>query len=118
MSNDTQRADQIAHRLYSKLALVVNHARATIEPPPNAKVDKWVSAPRSISSTPFDTTTTPQFNLETPDPELFKDHTRIYRSISTSPSVPLFQLQVLLCIPELATNQVLVYTAPDSSRVR
>lgn len=43
MSNDTQRADQIAHRLYSKLALVVNHARATIEPPPNAKVDKWVS---------------------------------------------------------------------------
>lgn len=70
-----------------------------------------------LSSTPFDTTA-PQFNLETPDPELFKDHTRIYRSISTSPSVPLFQLQVLLCIPELATNQVLVYTAPDSSRVR
>ncbi|KAI0371996.1 hypothetical protein BV20DRAFT_964679 [Pilatotrama ljubarskyi] len=99
MSNDTQRADQIAHRLYSKLALVVNHARATIEPPPNAKVDKW-------------------FNLETPDPEIFKEHTRIYRSISSAPSVPLFQLQVLLCVPELATNQVLVYHAPDSSRVR
>ncbi|KAI0360634.1 hypothetical protein OH77DRAFT_1501357 [Trametes cingulata] len=99
MSNDTQRADQIAHRLYSKLALVVNHARATLEPPPNAKVDKW-------------------FNLETPDPEIFKEHTRIYRSISSAPSVPLFQLQVLLCVPELATNQVLVYLAPDSSRVR
>ncbi|KAI0777721.1 autophagy-related protein 13-domain-containing protein [Trametes elegans] len=99
MSNDTQRADQIAHRLYSKLVLVVNHARATIEPPPSAKVDKW-------------------FNLETPDPELFKEHTRIYRSISSAPSVPLFQLQVLLCVPELATNQVLVYVAPDSSRVR
>ncbi|KAI0635214.1 autophagy-related protein 13-domain-containing protein [Trametes polyzona] len=99
MSNDTQRADQIAHRLYSKLALVVNHARATIEPPPNAKIDKW-------------------FNLETPDPELFKEHTRIYRSISTTQPVPHFQLQVLLCIPELATNQVLVYVAPDSSRVR
>ncbi|OSD08063.1 hypothetical protein PYCCODRAFT_1402208, partial [Trametes coccinea BRFM310] len=99
MSNDTQRADQIAHRLYSKLALVVNHARATIEPPPSAKVDKW-------------------FNLETPDPEIFKEYTRIYRSISSAPAVPTFQLQVLLCVPELATNQVLVYTAPDSSRVR
>ncbi|KAI9063594.1 hypothetical protein FKP32DRAFT_1552003, partial [Trametes sanguinea] len=99
MSNDTQRADQIAHRLYSKLALVVNHARATIEPPPSAKVDKW-------------------FNLETPDPEIFKEYTRIYRSISTAPAVPTFQLQVLLCVPELVTNQVLVYLAPDSSRVR
>ncbi|TFK80497.1 hypothetical protein K466DRAFT_503784 [Polyporus arcularius HHB13444] len=99
MSNETQKADQIAHRLYSKLALVVNHARATHEPPLNAKVDKW-------------------FNLETPDPETFKEHTRIYRSISTAHAVPLFQLQVLLCIPELATNQVLVYLAPDSSRVR
>ncbi|KAI0653885.1 autophagy-related protein 13-domain-containing protein [Cubamyces menziesii] len=98
MSNDTQRADQIAHRLYSKLAIVVNHARATIEPPPTAKVDKW-------------------FNLETPDPEIFKEHTRIYRSISSAPTVPLFQLQVLLCVPELASNQVLVYSAPDSSRV-
>ncbi|TBU28484.1 autophagy-related protein 13-domain-containing protein [Dichomitus squalens] len=99
MSNETQKADQIAHRLYSKLALVVNHARATIEPSPAAKVDKW-------------------FNLETPDPELFREHTRVYRSISTSPAVPLFQLQVLLCTPELATNQVLVYLSPDSSRVR
>ncbi|KAI1798162.1 autophagy-related protein 13-domain-containing protein [Ganoderma leucocontextum] len=99
MSNETQKADQIAHRLYSKLSLVVNHARATVEPSPTAKVDKW-------------------FNLETPDPELFKEHTRIYRSISTSHVVPLFQLQVLLCVPELATNQVLVYIAPDSSRVR
>lgn len=59
-----------------------------------------------------------QFNLETPDPEAFKEHTRIYRSISSAPTVPLFQVQVLLCIPELASNQVLVYLAPDSSRVR
>ncbi|KAI0746825.1 autophagy-related protein 13-domain-containing protein [Daedaleopsis nitida] len=99
MSNETQKADQIAHRLYSKLSLVVNHARATHGPPHNAKVDKW-------------------FNLETPDPETFKEHTRIYRSISSTHSVPLFQLQVVLCVPELATNQVLVYIAPDSSRVR
>ena len=42
MSNDTQKADQIAHRLYTKLTLVVNHARATAEPGPQAKVDKWV----------------------------------------------------------------------------
>ncbi|KAI0826570.1 autophagy-related protein 13-domain-containing protein [Trametes gibbosa] len=99
MSNDTQRADQIAHKLYSKLVLVVNYARATLEPSPDARLDKW-------------------FNLETPDPDLFKEYTRIYRSITSSPNVPLFQLQVLLCVPELATNQVLVYLAPDSSRVR
>ncbi|KAH9849313.1 autophagy-related protein 13-domain-containing protein [Lenzites betulinus] len=99
MSNDTQRADQIAQKLYSKLVLVVNYARATLEPTPDARLDKW-------------------FNLETPDPELFKEYTRIYRSISSAPTVPLFQLQVLLCVPELATNQVLVYLAPDSSRVR
>ena len=41
-STDTQRADQIAYRFYPKLALVVNHARATDEPNPHAKVDKWV----------------------------------------------------------------------------
>ncbi len=42
VSNDTQRADQIAYRFYTKLALVVNHARATAEPNPQTKVDKWV----------------------------------------------------------------------------
>ncbi|KAH9919968.1 autophagy-related protein 13-domain-containing protein [Epithele typhae] len=99
MSNDTQKADQIAHHLYSKLALVVNHARATADPPPTAKFDKW-------------------FNLEIPDPELFKEHTRIYRAISSAPTIPVFRLQVLLSIPELVSNQVLVHHAPDSSRVR
>ncbi|KAH8103421.1 autophagy-related protein 13-domain-containing protein [Cristinia sonorae] len=103
MSNDTQRADQIAHRFYTKLSLVVNHARATgetAEPSPQAKPDKW-------------------FNLETPaaDPDLFKEQTRIYRSISTVASPPSFRLQVLLCIPELANGQVLAYISPDSSRV-
>ena len=119
MSNESQKADQIAHRLYSKLVLVVNHARATIEPSPAAKLDKWVSTvPPCSPNTCTDPPSPLQFNLETPDPELFKEHTRIYRSISTLPDVPLFQLQVLLCIPELATNQVLVYVSPDSSRVR
>lgn len=42
VSNDTQKADQIAHRFYTKLALVVNHARATAELNPQTKVDKWV----------------------------------------------------------------------------
>ncbi len=57
-----------------------------------------------------------QFNLETPDADIFKEHTRIYRSISSSLSPPSFQLQVLLCVPELTPNQVLSYVAPDSSR--
>ena len=38
--------------------------------------------------------------------------------MSCSPSPPPFELQVLLSVPELTNNQVLVYLAPDSSRVR
>ncbi|EGN94527.1 phosphorylated protein that interacts with Vac8p, partial [Serpula lacrymans var. lacrymans S7.3] len=99
MSNDTQKANQIAFRFYTKLALVVNHARATVEPKYQAKVDKW-------------------FNLETPDSDLFKEHLRIYRSVSDSPPPPPLEVQVVLSIPELTSNQVLVYLAPDSSRLR
>lgn len=59
-----------------------------------------------------------QFNLETPDVDLFKEHIRLYRSLSTfSTPPPTFRLQVLLCIPELASGQVLAYISPDSSRV-
>lgn len=49
---------------------------------------------------------------------MLKDNIRIYRYISKGPPPPLFQLQVLLSIPELANNQVLVHLAPDSSRRR
>ncbi|KAI0070745.1 hypothetical protein K474DRAFT_1669744 [Panus rudis PR-1116 ss-1] len=97
MSNDIQKTDQIVHRIYTKLSLVVNHARSTAEPSPQAKVDKW-------------------FNLEIPDADAFREHTRIYRSISSLSTPPPFQLQVFLCIPELTNNQVLAYVAPDSSR--
>ncbi|KIJ16059.1 hypothetical protein PAXINDRAFT_168678 [Paxillus involutus ATCC 200175] len=99
MSNDIQKADQIAHRFYTKLCLVVSNARTTAEPRSQGKPDKW-------------------FNLETPDFDLFKDHLRMYRAVSSSPTPPPFELQVLLSIPESTTNQVLVYLAPDSSRVR
>ncbi|KIK78787.1 hypothetical protein PAXRUDRAFT_163009 [Paxillus rubicundulus Ve08.2h10] len=99
MSNDIQKADQIAHRFYTKLCLVVSNARTTAEPRSQGKPDKW-------------------FNLETPDLDLFKDHLRIYRAVSSSPTPPPFELQVLLSIPESTTNQVLVYLAPDSSRIR
>ncbi|KAJ3486366.1 hypothetical protein NLI96_g4280 [Meripilus lineatus] len=98
MFNDAQKADQIAHRFYTKLCLVVNHARATAEPQAQYKPDKW-------------------FNLETPDAaDLFKEHTRIYKSISTTQPTPSFQVQVLLCVPELGNNQVLTYIASDGSR--
>ncbi|KAF9219119.1 hypothetical protein BS17DRAFT_438351 [Gyrodon lividus] len=99
MSNDIQKADQIAHRFYTKLCLVVSNARTTAEPRFQGKLDKW-------------------FNLETPDFDVFKDHLRIYRAVSSFPAPPPFELQVLLSIPELTTNQVLVYLAPDSSRLR
>jgi hypothetical protein len=43
MSNDNQKADQIAFHFYTKLFYIVNHARATAEPRLQPKVDKWVS---------------------------------------------------------------------------
>lgn len=44
MSNDIQKADQIAYRLFTKLALVVNQARSTADPVVGGqvKLDKWV----------------------------------------------------------------------------
>ncbi|KAG2119376.1 autophagy-related protein 13-domain-containing protein [Suillus clintonianus] len=99
MSNDIQKADQIAHRFYTKLCLVVSNARATSELKSQSKVDKW-------------------FNLETPDSDLFKDHLRTYKAVSTAPAPPQFELQVLLSVPDLVTNQVLVHLAHDSSRSR
>lgn len=99
MSNDIQKADQIAHRFYTKLCLVVSNARATSELKSHTKVDKW-------------------FNLETPDSDLFRDHLRVYKAVSSSPAPPPLELQVLLSIPDLTTNQVLVHLAHDSSRSR
>ena len=46
MSNDIQKADQIAYRFYSKLALVVHNARSTVENRANTKFDKWVRGHR------------------------------------------------------------------------
>ncbi|KIY47595.1 phosphorylated protein that interacts with Vac8p, partial [Fistulina hepatica ATCC 64428] len=94
MSNDTQKADQIALHLFTKLFQVVYHARITREPRPSQKVDKW-------------------FNLETPETDaLSKDDRDKFKSISSSPPQPL-EIQVLLTVPELGNNQVLVYH-PDA----
>ncbi|KAG7095008.1 hypothetical protein E1B28_005802 [Marasmius oreades] len=101
MSNDTQKADQIALHFYTKLFYVVNDARNIniTETNLNSKIDKW-------------------FNLETPDSDLFtRDAREPYKSLSSASPPPL-EIQVLLTIPELTNNQVLVYQAPDSSRVR
>lgn len=99
MSNEAHKADQIAYRYYTKLVSTVHSARATAEPNPLAKVDKW-------------------FNLETPDAEIFKEHLRPYRSLSSTPSPLPFELQVLLSVPDLTANQVLVCRGADSSRLR
>ncbi|KAI9512003.1 autophagy-related protein 13-domain-containing protein [Russula earlei] len=99
MSYEASKADQIAYRYYTKLASVVHASRATAEPNPQAKVDKW-------------------FNLETPDAETFKENLRPYRSLSATPSPLPFELQVLLSVPDLSPNQVLVCKGADSSRLR
>ncbi|OCH83696.1 phosphorylated protein that interacts with Vac8p, partial [Obba rivulosa] len=101
MSQDSQKADSIAHRFFSKLAQLVHHARATV-PTSTAspKLDRW-------------------FNLESPDPELFKEPTRPYRSLSSLPTPPPpFTIHVLLAVPELAHNQVLVHLPPGGPRTR
>ncbi|EKM53214.1 uncharacterized protein PHACADRAFT_30248 [Phanerochaete carnosa HHB-10118-sp] len=117
MSNDTQKADQIAYRFYTKLALVVHHARATSEPNPQAKADKWVRYLRLWKSPADPADVVIKFNLETPDTDVFKEYTRVYRSLSSTVLPSTFQLQVLLAVPELTPNQVLAHIEPDSSRV-
>jgi autophagy-related protein 13 len=126
MSNDTtQRADQIAYHFYTKLVLVVSNARSFQEPNEQAKIDKWVRIPaalRPLWTLRINSCAHPcllcQFNLEIPESSLFKDNTRLYRSVSTAQSTPPFELQVLLSVPELNNNQVLVHVAPDLSRMR
>ncbi|KAL5521052.1 hypothetical protein ACEPAG_8974 [Sanghuangporus baumii] len=104
MSQDStaqQKADQIAHRFFSKFVSVIDSARSVLsEPREDAKVDKW-------------------FNIETTDSDLSREHTRLYRSISQLrvPPPPL-ELWVLLTVPELTDKQVLVQHPPNSSRQR
>jgi hypothetical protein len=59
-----------------------------------------------------------QFNLETPDVQVFKEALKPYRSLSNTPSLLPFELQVLLSVPDLSANQVLVCRGADSSRLR
>ncbi|KAH0828819.1 autophagy-related protein 13-domain-containing protein [Lanmaoa asiatica] len=61
---------------------------------------------------------TPSYHISVTFTQSQSDHLRIYRAVSFSPSLPPFELQVLLSVPELTNNEVLVYLAPDSSRVR
>ncbi|TFK63744.1 hypothetical protein BDN72DRAFT_775551 [Pluteus cervinus] len=100
MSHDAGKADQIALHFYTKLFNIIYDARATAELPERSKTDKW-------------------FNLDIPDPDLFpRDVRDKYKTLSPSSLPPPFELQVLLCVPELVTNQVLVQLTPNSSRTR
>lgn len=51
-------------------------------------------------------------------PKEARDAFKSISSLIPSPGIEPFEVQVLLSVPELANNQVLVYEAPDSSRVR
>jgi autophagy-related protein 13 len=60
-----------------------------------------------------------KFNLETFEKDIYKDQLRIYRSISnTDSAIPSLEMQVLLSIPELASNQALVFLDEGSSRIK
>ena len=59
-----------------------------------------------------------QFNLESPDSDLFtRDAKELYKSISRQRPPP-FELEVVLCIPQLSPNQAVVCLPPASSSVR
>ncbi|THU79318.1 hypothetical protein K435DRAFT_597655, partial [Dendrothele bispora CBS 962.96] len=79
---------------WTKLSYVLHHAQGSAEPGPNAKVGKWV-----LSFSPSNSSS----SLSSPS-----------SSLSLSTSVPPLEIQVLLTIPDLNTNQVLAYL-PDSS---
>ncbi|KAL1739721.1 autophagy-related protein 13-domain-containing protein [Schizophyllum fasciatum] len=97
MSNEQQKTDQIAAHLYTKLAHVVNHGRATETRA--GKTDKW-------------------FNLDLPDSEvLTREDRERYKAVSIPPHPPPLELQVLLTVPP-APNQALVYAPADAPRVR
>ncbi|KZV74178.1 hypothetical protein PENSPDRAFT_749484 [Peniophora sp. CONT] len=95
MTHELAKADQIAHRCYSKLCLLLHDARSLSLTPPNPKTDRW-------------------FNLETPDlGATYKESVAPYRALSSVPSPPPLELEVLLSVPELAPNQVLVHRQPN-----
>ncbi len=71
-----------------------------------------------VSYRPLALTNRSQFNLETPDAEIFKEPLRPYRTLSNVPNPLPFELQILLSVPDLSANQVLVYRGADSSRLR
>jgi autophagy-related protein 13 len=111
-----QKADQIAFHFHTKLFYTINQARATEESHSQGKIDKWVRSTQLQSTDSL--TTFIQFNLETPDSDLFTREAREpYRNISLSPppGPPPLEIQVLLSIPELTNNQVLIHRSDDSS---
>ncbi|KXN81971.1 Autophagy-related protein 13 [Leucoagaricus sp. SymC.cos] len=92
MEEQQQKTDQIAYHFYTKL---LHDARVTTDSH-SLRHDKW-------------------FNLESPDSDLFtKDARDLYKYI-TRHKPPPFELEVVLCIPELAQNQAVVYLPPSSS---
>ncbi|KLO18289.1 hypothetical protein SCHPADRAFT_993713 [Schizopora paradoxa] len=103
-----QKADQLAHRFFSKFSILVDDARSNIQGvgPEAGKTDKWASLSFS-------------FNIETVDADTFKDHLKTYRSVSSLSTAALqpLELQVLLTVPELAPNQVLTYRPQGRSRL-
>ena len=81
-ADNIQKTDQIAHHFYTKLFHVVNHARAT-EQDGQGKVDKWVCFSFAEIHSASDVHLW-QFNIETPDSELFsKSAQRPWKYISS-----------------------------------
>lgn len=52
--------------------------------------------------------TSSQFNLETPDTDMHREHMRAYRALSSMSVLPSLTLHVVLTVPELSTNRAIV----------
>ena len=116
--------DTLGFQMYKKLVSLVDDARTTMSAPPapggskddgprgraDPALNKWASPSNNLSMPPpwslILTTTTPQFNLNSPQSALFRDVIRC-----SAPSVDTFELLVVLRIPK---GSVLVYCVPES----
>lgn len=119
----TNRTDQIVHRVYIKTMGILVDGRITQSggrsvDDKESKKDKWVCPPLSGQDV-----LTVQFNIITPEAEIYKADLQLYKSISSYPStsnggstVPPLLVAFILDTSELPSNQALMWDR-ESGRV-
>nr|GAT47774.1 predicted protein [Mycena chlorophos] len=98
-TSDTQKANQIAHRIYTKLWQVVENGRIPDEPGlARTKTDKWFNLETQITST------VPTAALD------------VYRTLSAGQTKPM-AIQVVLVVPPSVAGWALMHEGTTTTRV-